>query len=179
MKNISMEQLHYLAGLFDGEGSCGIYKTHSRMGWQVSLSIQMTRPEGVELFAELFEGTVKRHPARDERRLPIFDCSLSARRAIRCLKVLSPVVLVKANQVRLVLETVSELDSMFHERSVAEILVCYNQKSHSFYPGIRPTKGRPLGAKDKTKRHYESRQSLHLTGGLRGQTRGVGNLPLF
>ena len=93
-------QLFYIAGLFDGEGSAGVYKP-----CQLLTSIQMTSDKALLLVKEYFGGHIAKVPAR---RLNEHDCyriSYSTLAAENFLMAISPHLRVRKEQVELVLNT--------------------------------------------------------------------------
>ena len=114
-------KLIYCAGLFDGEGYCGVYKVPGRRGWIITAGIQMCDGEGLMVFQELFGGNINHRPARTENNIPSMDWRLYSGKAVEMLKTILPWSRVKAEQIQRTMAAVEELSTNFSESS-AQIL---------------------------------------------------------
>ena len=96
----------YLGGLIDGDGYLKIVKSASRrrVNYLVQIGIQQLWPgPAVQFFAETFDGKMMR-PMLWPGRRTIARCELHGRKAGRALARLAPYILVKGEQVRLLVE---------------------------------------------------------------------------
>jgi len=102
------EQTAYLAGFFDGEGSIQITKTGNSHSLQVSISQLDPRP--LIMCMEKWGGSIRRQPdKRGFRTLVIWI--VAARKALRALEDMRPLLIVKAAQADLAIEFQSLRDS--------------------------------------------------------------------
>jgi hypothetical protein len=92
-------QLLYIAGLFDGEGSTGVYAPG-----QLSMCVQMTSTLGVEYIRSLFGGHIHEYTPRKPNCHTLYDIQYSGLKAEKVLRTVLPFLLVKREQVNLVLE---------------------------------------------------------------------------
>src|SRR5262249_41769012 len=103
------QEIIYAAGLFDGEGCCGVYANGAKH-CIIRLQLVMSNPAGPRLFAELFGGHVKLGTQGNKRRtdgtayLPIYIYVLSSGKAARALRELLPWLREKKAQAALCLE---------------------------------------------------------------------------
>ena len=102
------EQLAYAAGLFDGEGCCGVYADGAKH-CAIRVQLVMCAPYGPSLFAELFGGHVKlssyrRPKATGGEYQPVYIWSVTAERAAASLRALLPWLHDKKTQAELVIE---------------------------------------------------------------------------
>jgi hypothetical protein len=94
-----MKSLEYFAGLFDGEGYCGIErrkpKTYKRYGYQLRCSMTMTDPRPLELLQKRFGGSFMKLTRK--RGKDCWQWSVSSNIAHAFLSEISPYLLVKSD----------------------------------------------------------------------------------
>lgn len=56
-RKATSEELAYLAGIIDGEGTIGIYLNSVNGNYQLRMAVEMTDFEAIDLFQEIFGGT--------------------------------------------------------------------------------------------------------------------------
>jgi hypothetical protein len=106
---IREQAIIYAAGLFDGEGSVGVYAAPPKQ-CIVRMSVGMSTPYGPAIFAELFGGHVKlcshRRPkgATGDTYQPVYHWFLTSERAARALQELLPWLREKRAQAALAIE---------------------------------------------------------------------------
>jgi len=114
----------YLAGIIDGEGYIGICRRYTGRAkkwspaYSVRMSLSMTDREPVELFAFTFGGSLRRRYRPPHK--PIWELTLTCRRAATVIRALLPYLRAKRRQA----ETVLAFDdlrreSRAHRRTVA------------------------------------------------------------
>lgn len=90
--------LEYLAGLFDGEGYCGIErrkpKTYKRYGYQLRCAITMTDPRPLEILHDRFGGSFMKLTRK--RGKDCWQWAVSSNIAYEFLKEIGPLLLVKS-----------------------------------------------------------------------------------
>lgn len=89
------EELAYLAGFFDGEGSISIIKTKN--GHSLVLSVSQLNPVPLIRLQARFGGSVHRQPDRRGNRSMVV-WTTAARRGLAALETLRPYLLVKADE---------------------------------------------------------------------------------
>lgn len=102
------EQLAYAAGLFDGEGCCGVYAEGAKHCF-LRVNMVMVTPQGPSLFADLFGGTVRLRNYRRARPegghyQPTYEWLVTADRAANALRALLPWLREKKAQAELCIE---------------------------------------------------------------------------
>jgi hypothetical protein len=109
-----MSKLHYLAGLFDGEGYITINKfqypnsTHTR--YQLICGINMTNPAGIEVAQELFGGTIHFQERRNPNHKNLHAWVLGSQMAAKFLAKVRPHLLVKRKEAELGLVFQNHID---------------------------------------------------------------------
>jgi len=95
----------YFAGLFDGEGSVGIYSnSNERPSTRAVVTVKMTDGSSVALMQKEYpEGVFKYVPKSNPKHNPTMDFILYDYAAYRFLKEIKPFVLVKWEQVKVAL----------------------------------------------------------------------------
>jgi len=94
------EDLFYLAGLFDGEGSIYITQTHKRKKIYHNLTVRLTstNKEILDWCKEIIDlGTIQIRKKIDNRK-QAYDWSLKGRQAEKLLKILHPYLRIKKKQ---------------------------------------------------------------------------------
>ena len=102
------QKIIYAAGLFDGEGTCGVYAEGAKH-CAIRMHMVMTTPQGPSLFAELFGGHVALHSYRRPRAdgghyQPTYGWLVTAERAANALRELLPWLREKKAQAELCIE---------------------------------------------------------------------------
>lgn len=99
------QTMYYIGGLFDGEGSCGVYKCYGNgMGSpQLSCTINMTTMDGINIFVSIFGGVISEREVLKKNSKNIFRISYSCNKAESVLLSLLPYVIVKKRQIEIVL----------------------------------------------------------------------------
>lgn len=88
----------YFAGIFDGEGTVGIYNFDSNKSWKATLAIQMNEPLAVALlYREYPEGVFSRTKAG------AFRFVLNGQKGYNFLREIKPYSIVKHEQVKVAL----------------------------------------------------------------------------
>jgi len=95
--------LAYAAGLFDGEGCCGVYANGAKH-CAVRVQLVLTTPHGPALFADLFGGNVKLSGYRRPKALPVYVWAVTADRAANALQAMLPWLREKRGQADLCIE---------------------------------------------------------------------------
>ena len=163
--------LNYIGGLFDGEGSCGVYpiKGGKAKHWIVSCTISMTSRLGIDCVAECFGGNVHLY-RHDDNPLhqPTFHWGLTSTHAIGFLRTIHPYLRVKYEQVTLTLTTAELLDRDVSRGSKA-IIADYREKLLSAYPGGSRVVGhRGPDRSPRTRVGYFARYRGHFEGPNKG-----------
>ena len=102
MRRDYRENLAYLAGLFDGEGTISLGRGGSTMSLRVA--VEMTERAPIEDFANAFGGIVHELSKRDSARYAIYRWDLVGAKAKPPLEALEPYLRVKKHQAQVGLE---------------------------------------------------------------------------
>jgi hypothetical protein len=76
---ISVEELAWAAGLFDGEGSVGLYPANRSRGHHLVVTVANCHVPTLERFVEWFGGSIYRTNPHDSKRRPIYQWQLSGK----------------------------------------------------------------------------------------------------
>lgn len=95
------QELAYLAGFFDGEGSVGVYGSASR-SYHLRASVGGTDERSIRRFMAHFGGTVSFEPKKNNWR-PVWKWAVTGREAKVALRALMPFLSVKREQAALAL----------------------------------------------------------------------------
>jgi len=91
------KELIYLAGLFDGEGYCGIERrrpsTYRRWGYQLRCSVTMTDPRPLEIFHSRFGGSFMKLTRK--RGKDCWQWSITSNKALAFLNEVKDYLIVK------------------------------------------------------------------------------------
>ena len=88
--NVSQQDLAYIAGLFDGEGSTGIYHPCA-----LQVSFHMGGKEGLSFIIACFGGSLGIQPGKHEYNTPMFVLTYSAVKAEQFLRLGSDLVVFR------------------------------------------------------------------------------------
>lgn len=96
----------YLAGFFDGEGYIGIERQSNRKGmrnpwYRVIISISLTNENVLQLFQETFGGSISVRTTQIGNHQRSWIWRLWSSKAIVCLRVLYPYLIIKKAQAEL------------------------------------------------------------------------------
>ena len=101
---MKMDDLAYIAGLFDGEGSIFVAsRSGNRPTLQLRVSLNMVARESIDLVASVFGGGVNCYEKGENRRRQ-FQWSLSGIEAQNFLRGLRPWLIIKAEEANVALE---------------------------------------------------------------------------
>jgi len=99
--------LAYLAGIFDGEGSISITKSHRNKKFNptyaIRISVQMCNPYIPHLFLDTFGGSINCYEHKGNQ-LPHWHWHLWSTKAIPFLETLMPYLRLKKNEAELAIE---------------------------------------------------------------------------
>jgi hypothetical protein len=157
--------IHYMAGIFDGEGYVYIFKKQiaskpHHIGYYVSSGVTMTHLPTVEAFHNRFGGHLNSgsRPTNPKHR-PTFSWGIANKKAVGFLKAIRPYVLVKADEIDVALALQEHIEQaqyvspgrthMTERPDRAEILAyreelfqrCKALKTRSFEPLLRKGPG--------------------------------------
>lgn len=101
---MNTEDLAYLAGIVDGEGCITIFRANrtARPSYRLALVIVMNNPEPIELFSNIFGGTVAHHPSMDNAKSLRY--AIYGWHAGKVLAELMPYIRVKKQEVELAMQ---------------------------------------------------------------------------
>ena len=91
----------YLAGLFDGEGSVGLYKNGGR--WYIRVSVSNSVPAPLFLIKEVYGGSIIRYKQVDHK-FVMYRWQAVCVSADSFLKDIAPYVIIKKEQVETAIE---------------------------------------------------------------------------
>ena len=115
------EEVAYLAGFFDGEGSIGIYPKKNKRGYmcyQYLLQISNTNRKVLELFQKRYGGSITKRQ-RVERHKQLWNWQLGSAGKIRvALSELLPFLYVKKQEAQIMLEVVATIKRTCYGRPV-------------------------------------------------------------
>ena len=95
------EQLAYLAGFLDGEGSIAVGLNRNPNGdrrWYLRISCHQLDPRPLRMLAQRFGGSVRRHGYEARRHRQIYEWAVNSRQAYEALCALRPYLVVKAEE---------------------------------------------------------------------------------
>jgi len=97
---VSDTQAAYFAGLFDGEGSCGIYSVGKRQS-EFRISITNCDPRPLQAVLTLFGGRVRRREAQPNRasKRPIYEWYRHGQSSEEFLICIRPYTIIKSEQI--------------------------------------------------------------------------------
>jgi len=101
------EQLSYLAGFIDGEGSISVGLNRTNKGvrrWYLRLSVHQLDPRPLRLLAETFGGSVRKHGYEARRTRQIYEWAVSSKQAAVAISAIRPYLIVKADEADVALE---------------------------------------------------------------------------
>lgn len=112
-----MSDIHYAAGLFDGEGYVRISSRKSKTGeiMQVVAGVAMTDPEGILLMHSLFGGSLHTQNRTRANHKPLHTWVVSSKKANAFLRKIRPHLRVKVAQVDLAIEFQKSIDEWAHK----------------------------------------------------------------
>ena len=112
-----MSDIHYAAGLFDGEGYVTVSCRKSRTGeiMQIVAGVAMTDPEGLLLMQSLFTGSLHTQKRQSIRHKPLHTWVVASRKAEAFLRTVRPHLRVKAEQVDRALEFQESINKWAHK----------------------------------------------------------------
>lgn len=99
---IPERDLAYIAGLFDGEGSVVIDRSHSN-SYRLKVAFTMTNQEGIAHCAQTFGGRVFPSPPPRRRWSPRYQWHIHGDKAYRFLKAIRPFTRVKSPEIDIAL----------------------------------------------------------------------------
>lgn len=164
--------IHYMAGIFDGEGFVYIFKKQiaskpHHIGYYISAGVNMTHLPTIKAFHDRFGGHLNngRDPLKTNHR-QVFCWGVANQKAANFLKIIRPYVLVKADEIDVALALQEHIEQtqyvspgrnhMTERPDRAEILAyreelyqrCKALKTRSFTPLLRKgpgPNGKPRG----------------------------------
>lgn len=108
--------IHYMAGIFDGEGYVYIFKKQlkskpNQIGYYVSAGVSMTHLPTIEAFHNRFGGHLNSgsRPTNPKHR-PTFMWGVSNKIAINFLKIIRPYVLIKGDEMDVAFDLQEHID---------------------------------------------------------------------
>lgn len=111
-------RIAYAAGFFDGEGHIRI-QSHSRRGsYMLSVSAVQATPYPLDMFRELFGGTIKKRLIRyREEQKALFTWQASSKQAENALRQMMPYLIAKKDEVEVALKFRATFRPQYGERS--------------------------------------------------------------
>ena len=103
---ISVEEIAYAAGLFDGEGCVSIYKIGNRRlncALYLRAQIVMTDPRPLQWMKQRFGGSLTQRKRQKHYKVS-FDWRLFSENALQFLELVRPFLIVKKDQAELAIE---------------------------------------------------------------------------
>ena len=114
-----MSEIHYAAGLFDGEGYVRIGRRKAQNGngevMQVVIGIAMTDPRPLVFMSRRFTGNVNTQARSNPRHRPLHSWMITSRRANEFLLQVLPFLLVKKEEATLAIEFQANIDKWNHK----------------------------------------------------------------
>jgi hypothetical protein len=92
---VDIKELAYAAGLFDGEGSISLVRHHDNRTHSPQVSIASTDYEVVNWFQKRFGGSIVTKQPRMSNHSVSYDWRLTDRRALTCLELVRPYLVIE------------------------------------------------------------------------------------
>lgn len=104
MTYINSEDVAYFAGLFDGDGSVGVYNRSDKSGYISSVIITNTKREPLDELTSIFGGYVSVRKQDYKKYKFLYNWHVYGKDQIRFLMAILPFLRIKRQQVELFLE---------------------------------------------------------------------------
>ena len=98
------EQLAYIAGFIDGEGSIGIVSVAKHKRYVVQIAACNCNRAPIDLLRSLYGGKVRKRTWNNKRWKPSYEWKLTAKKAVNAINAILPFLMIKREQAEIVLE---------------------------------------------------------------------------
>lgn len=96
LRNISVENIIYISGLFDGEGSINVHRSGDKKLW-LQITITNTHYETLKWISNICGGTIRSSGGKKKYK-PVFSWQASSWMAYSLLKIMLPYLKIKKEQ---------------------------------------------------------------------------------